>query len=93
MTDVPQTILQVGEKLSAVRKSIRDGEPHIVFAQGVRNDEMRFSVLGGPVRKVVGVGIGIVEKASLFHDEFASVDVRLPFHPRILVCLFHTDID
>mmetsp|Transcript_29736 Transcript_29736/g.63137 ORF Transcript_29736/g.63137 Transcript_29736/m.63137 type:complete len:213 (+) Transcript_29736:297-935(+) len=76
--EIAQTILQVGEKLSAVGESIRNCEPHIIFAQCVRNDEVWFSVLGGPVRKVVSVGIGIVEKASLLDDEFTRVDVRLP---------------
>jgi len=80
--EIAQTILQVGEKLSAVGESIRNCEPHIIFAQCVRNDEVWFSVLGGPVRKVVSVGIGIVEKASLLDDEFTRVDVRLQFHKR-----------
>jgi hypothetical protein len=72
-----QRFLEVLEKLFTGRKVAGTGKAHIVLAQRVGDDQMRFiAVLEGPVGEIIGVTVTIVLEAAFFNDQTARVHVR-----------------
>lgn len=59
-------------------ESTRTNKFHIIFGQGVWNDEMGFiSIFQRPVRKIIGIRVGIIFEATGFNDELSRIHVRL----------------
>ena len=65
-------VLQIGEELLAGVQP-RAGEPHVVGLQRVGHNQLLMPSNGRPKRKIVGVVVGVVEKAPVLGDEPARV--------------------
>ena len=80
-----QRVAQVREELLAAVEPLRSHEAHVVRVEGVRHDQMRLQSFGcrddGPVRKVVGIAVGVVDEPAVLDDERArarAVAARVP---------------
>jgi hypothetical protein len=74
-----ECVLEILEELIArAEATSRRLELHIGGIRRVRHDEMRASVVVGPIGQVVGIGIGIVEKSALLNTEPPRVLAAAP---------------
>ena len=76
--EVVQRVYQVLGEVIGIRKAVRNSNFHIVLAQRVRDDQMWSSILGSPVWKIVGVGIGIIQEPTLLHHQPTSMSIGFP---------------
>mmetsp|Transcript_28757 Transcript_28757/g.77869 ORF Transcript_28757/g.77869 Transcript_28757/m.77869 type:complete len:295 (+) Transcript_28757:2428-3312(+) len=70
----------MSQEIVGLRPSVRRRIQHVVLDQRVRNDQVRFSVIAvfkSPVRKIIVVGVGIVQESSFLDGQSPRVDAGL----------------
>src|ERR1700730_11071890 len=68
-----ESVPEIGVEILAGVEALDPAELHVVVVHGVGNDEVALAGHRDPVRQVVVVRVGVVEKAALFHHEPAGV--------------------
>ena len=71
-----ERVLEVVEEAVAGRETGRYAEFHVVGVERVGDHEVRFAVHARPVRQVVVVGVGVVEKTAFLDHQAPGVQRR-----------------
>src|SRR5260370_30780320 len=76
-----ESVAQIGKELLAAVEALRRRKTHVVGVERIGDYEVVATRHLHPIGQVVGIGIGVVEKAAVFGDEALRVLARAPGVP------------
>ena len=67
--EIIEIVFEVGVEMLARVETLRRGKAHIIRIKRIGNDEMRTLRAMNPIRKIIRISVGRIEKAALLHHQ------------------------